>query len=103
MPEILHTNFPTATAQASAERGGRAQRLCNRARLVHLDREVDCVVLTALRPLRVHLGLRLAVIDDPLRTRPEQNKAGAGSVGAPCAGAGGAGAARTWSRLLRAP
>ena len=51
MHEIPHTNFPTA--QASAERGGRAQRLGNRARLIHLLREVDCVALTALRPLRV--------------------------------------------------
>ena len=69
MAEIPHTNFPTA--QASAERGGRAQRLGNRARLIHLLREVDCVALTALRPLRVHLGLRLAVVDDPLHTGQE--------------------------------
>ena len=34
MAEIPHTDFPTA--QASAERGGRAQRLGNRARLIHL-------------------------------------------------------------------
>ena len=103
MPEILHTNFPTATAQASAERGGRAQRLCNRARLIHFGREVDCVTLTALRPLRVHLGLRLAVIHDPLHTGPEQNKAGAQLATRAHTGIVCTAAARTWSRLLRAP
>ena len=101
MHEIPHTNFPTA--QASAERGGRAQRLGNRARLIHLLREVDCVALTALRPLRVHLGLRLAVVDDPLHTGPEQHKAGARLATRAHTGTAGTAAARTWSRLLRAP
>ena len=93
--------FPTPPT--SAERGGRAQRLGNRARLIHLLREVDCVALTALRPLRVHPGPRLAVVDDPLHTGPEQHKAGARLATRAHTGTAGTAAARTWSRLLRAP